>query len=80
MEIQKEAKTATANKPLFLTPYLREGRIPEARALARVDLPGIEVESYSGLISLNQAFNSNTFFWLFPAKVMEIEFLKISSK
>ncbi|XP_078519630.1 putative serine carboxypeptidase CPVL isoform X3 [Lissotriton helveticus] len=57
-------------KPLFLTPYLESGRIQEARELSLVGpLPGYNVKSYSGYFTVNKTYNSNLFFWFFPAQV-----------
>nr|CAD7431631.1 unnamed protein product [Timema monikensis] len=55
---------------LLLTPYLEEGRIEEAQDLSRVNLePYSEITSYSGFFTVNKQFNSNLFFWYFPAEV-----------
>ncbi|XP_047999583.1 venom serine carboxypeptidase-like [Leguminivora glycinivorella] len=51
-------------KPLFLTPYIERGDIKEARRLARVTLNNLT--SYSGLFTVNKAYDSNQFFWYFP--------------
>lgn len=32
-------------------------------------LPGANVKSYSGYLTVNKSYNSNLFFWFFPAKV-----------
>uniref|UniRef100_A0A3Q3VZW3 Probable serine carboxypeptidase CPVL n=1 Tax=Mola mola TaxID=94237 RepID=A0A3Q3VZW3_MOLML len=54
--------------PLFLTPYLDKGAIDEARKLSLVgDLPGGNVKSYAGYLTVNKKYNSNLFFWFFPA-------------
>ncbi|KAI4811865.1 hypothetical protein KUCAC02_014737 [Chaenocephalus aceratus] len=54
--------------PLFLTPYLEKGAIAEARKLSLVgDLPGANVKSYAGYLTVNKKYNSNLFFWFFPA-------------
>ncbi|KAF3691829.1 putative serine carboxypeptidase CPVL [Channa argus] len=54
--------------PLFLTPYLEKGAIDEARKLSMVgDLPGANVKSYAGYLTVNKNYNSNLFFWFFPA-------------
>lgn len=56
-------------KPLLLTPYLEGGRIEEARKLSLVDaLPGANVKSFSGYLTVNKTYNSNLFFWFFPAQ------------
>uniref|UniRef100_A0A671L247 Probable serine carboxypeptidase CPVL n=1 Tax=Sinocyclocheilus anshuiensis TaxID=1608454 RepID=A0A671L247_9TELE len=56
-------------KPLMLTPYLEEGKIEEAKKLSLVGpLPGANVKSYSGYLTVNKTYNSNLFFWFFPAQ------------
>ncbi|KAM4689636.1 putative serine carboxypeptidase CPVL [Discoglossus pictus] len=55
--------------PLFLTPYLESGKTDEARELSLVgQLPGANVKSYAGYLTVNKAYNSNLFFWFFPAQ------------
>nr|XP_019948169.1 PREDICTED: probable serine carboxypeptidase CPVL [Paralichthys olivaceus] len=55
-------------EPLFLTPYLEKGAIDEARNLSMVgQLPGSNVKSYAGYLTVNKTFNSNLYFWFFPA-------------
>ncbi|XP_053323156.1 probable serine carboxypeptidase CPVL [Spea bombifrons] len=57
-------------KPLFLTPYLESGRADEARQLSLLgELPGANVKSYAGYLTVNKTYNSNLFFWFFPAQV-----------
>ncbi|RXN33407.1 putative serine carboxypeptidase CPVL [Labeo rohita] len=56
-------------KPLMLTPYLEAGKIEEAKKLSLVGpLPGADVKSYSGYLTVNKTYNSNLFFWFFPAQ------------
>ena len=56
-------------KPIFLTPYIEKGDIQLARNLSRVgQLNGTSVTSYSGFLTVNSTYNSNMFFWLFPAE------------
>jgi len=55
--------------PLILTPYLKQGKIAEAQNLSRVTNL-TDVISYSGYFTVNETYNSNMFFWFFPAKVM----------
>lgn len=31
--------------------------------------PGMSLKSYSGYITVNKTYNSNLFFWFFPAQV-----------
>uniref|UniRef100_A0A8D0G6Y4 Probable serine carboxypeptidase CPVL n=1 Tax=Sphenodon punctatus TaxID=8508 RepID=A0A8D0G6Y4_SPHPU len=57
-------------KPLFLTPYIESGRTEEGRQLSLVGpLPGANVKSYSGYLTVNKTHDSNLFFWFFPAQV-----------
>ncbi|XP_066539916.1 probable serine carboxypeptidase CPVL [Hoplias malabaricus] len=57
-------------QPLFLTPYLEQGKVEEAKKLSLVGpLPGANVKSYSGYLTVNKSYNSNLFFWFFPAQV-----------
>lgn len=58
-------------EPLFLTPLIEAGKLKEARDSALVPpLKGAEgVVSYSGYFTVDKAFNSNMFFWFFPAEV-----------
>uniref|UniRef100_A0A8C5PDQ4 Probable serine carboxypeptidase CPVL n=1 Tax=Leptobrachium leishanense TaxID=445787 RepID=A0A8C5PDQ4_9ANUR len=57
-------------QPLFLTPYLESGKIDEARALSLVgELPGANVKSYAGYLTVNKTYSSNLFFWFFPAQI-----------
>ncbi|XP_018430107.1 PREDICTED: probable serine carboxypeptidase CPVL [Nanorana parkeri] len=57
-------------EPLFLTPYLESGKIDEARELSLVgNLPGVNVKSYAGYLTVNKTYDSNLFFWFFPAQV-----------
>ncbi|KAE8573817.1 venom serine carboxypeptidase [Halyomorpha halys] len=54
--------------PLFLTPYIEGGKIQEGQAAAEVRLPGSNITSYSGYLTVNKTFNSNLFFWFFPSE------------
>lgn len=55
--------------PLILTPYLEAGKIKEAQAAARVNHSRIVgFESYTGFFTVDKRYNSNLFFWYFPAK------------
>ncbi|KAI8515364.1 hypothetical protein Bbelb_061770 [Branchiostoma belcheri] len=53
--------------PLFLTPYLEQGMADKARMLSEVNLPGTTVNSFSGYLTVEKTYNSNLFFWFFPA-------------
>ncbi|XP_034144526.1 probable serine carboxypeptidase CPVL [Esox lucius] len=63
------SKGADPGSPLFLTPYLEKGNIEEARKLSLVGpLPGANVKSYAGYLTVNKKYNSNLYFWFFPAQ------------
>ncbi|XP_017877613.1 venom serine carboxypeptidase [Ceratina calcarata] len=54
--------------PLFLTPLIESGKIDEARIKAAVQHKEMnDVNSYAGYLTVNKAYNSNMFFWFFPA-------------
>jgi vitellogenic carboxypeptidase-like protein len=56
---------------LILTPYIEAGNIEEARNLSAVSggpFPQ-EIPSYSGFFTVNKQYDSNLFFWFFPAEV-----------
>lgn len=42
--------------------------ILKARNLSMVSHPEISIESYAGYFTVNKEYNSNLFFWFFPAK------------
>lgn len=53
---------------LFLTQYIERGNIDEGRRLARVSITeDLGITSYAGYLTVNKAYNSNQFFWYFPA-------------
>ncbi|KAL3186970.1 hypothetical protein MRX96_004773 [Rhipicephalus microplus] len=57
-------------EPLFLTPLIEAGLLSEARYLSRVGSLG-DVHyfpSHSGFLTANKTYNSNLFFWFFPAE------------
>lgn len=66
-----EGLSAQANsQPLFLTPYIEAGKLKEGRELSEVrGLPGPQIKSFSGYLTVNKTYNSNLFFWFFPALV-----------
>lgn len=55
-------------KPLFITPYLERGAIDEVKGLAKNPPFVGNVESYSGLLTVNENQGMNMFFWFFPAE------------
>ncbi|XP_011630686.1 LOW QUALITY PROTEIN: venom serine carboxypeptidase-like [Pogonomyrmex barbatus] len=57
-----------AGTPLFLTPLIENGKIEEARTKAVVQHKEMgDISSYSGYLTVNKKYNSNLFFWFFPA-------------
>jgi vitellogenic carboxypeptidase-like protein len=58
---------ADPGSPLFLTPYIEKGEIQKARELSAVKGIGTH-PSYSGFFTVNSTYNSNMFFWYFPAQ------------
>ncbi|XP_050097856.1 vitellogenic carboxypeptidase-like [Anopheles aquasalis] len=55
--------------PLFLTPYIEAGNITEGQRAARVQHRRIRgFESYAGFLTVDKRYNSNLYFWFFPAK------------
>ncbi|XP_013195187.2 venom serine carboxypeptidase-like [Amyelois transitella] len=53
---------------LFLTPYIESGNVSEGRRLARVPFTeSLRIKSFAGYFTVNKTYNSNQFFWYFPA-------------
>ena len=61
-------ESPAAGSPLFLTPYIKAGKLEDGRKMARVSGLQTDVNSYAGLLTVNETHNSNMFFWFFPAK------------
>lgn len=57
-------------EPLILTPLINSGQIKEAQRLSKVQNLTDEVASFSGYFTVNPKYNSNMFFWYFPAVVI----------
>lgn len=58
-------------EPLYLTPLIRNKSIPRAQICEKAKVAGTQyhnVESYSGLLTVDDKYNSNMFFWFFPAE------------
>ena len=56
--------------PLFLTPLIEAGKINMARNAASVNHKEMmDISSYAGYFTVNKQYNSNMFFWFFPAQV-----------
>ncbi|XP_066138466.1 venom serine carboxypeptidase isoform X2 [Euwallacea fornicatus] len=57
-------------QPLILTPLIEQNKIKEAQSASQVYFNGFKKEiSYSGYFTVDKQFNSNLFFWYFPAQV-----------
>uniref|UniRef100_H0VNN3 Probable serine carboxypeptidase CPVL n=2 Tax=Cavia porcellus TaxID=10141 RepID=H0VNN3_CAVPO len=57
-------------QPVFVTPYIEAGKIEEGKKASSVSpFGGLDVESYAGYITVNETWNSNLFFWFFPAQI-----------
>ncbi|KAF6214645.1 hypothetical protein GE061_009388 [Apolygus lucorum] len=55
-------------EPLYLTSYIESGKIEDGRKAAEVPPLVDNITSYSGYLTVNKDFNSNIFFWFFPAE------------
>lgn len=67
--IQQEVINGDPGQPLILTPYIKQGKIKEARAAAEVKFNGLEsIKSYAAYLTVNQEYNSNMYFWFFPSQ------------
>ncbi|CAH1980104.1 unnamed protein product [Acanthoscelides obtectus] len=54
--------------PLLLTPLIEQGKIQQAQSAANVTFNGFKkLSSYSGYFTVDKRYNSNLFFWFFPA-------------
>lgn len=69
-EIKADKFIGDAGDPLILTQFIKENRIEEGQAAAEVNnslFNFLNVKSYSGYFTVDSKFNSNLFFWYFPA-------------
>lgn len=55
--------------PLYLTPYVAQGRVRDARERSRVSsIPNSpDIESYAGFLTVREQQHNHLFFWFFPA-------------
>ncbi|XP_047538047.1 venom serine carboxypeptidase-like [Vanessa atalanta] len=69
--VKLQAKTRSQGDPgdpLILTPFIDEGNIELAQNLSRVPFTEkIGFISHSGFITVDKEYNSNLYFWYFPA-------------
>ncbi|XP_054283987.1 venom serine carboxypeptidase-like [Macrosteles quadrilineatus] len=54
-------------EPLILTDYIKAGKIKEARDACKMTPMKSNISSYAGFFTVDSRFNSNMFFWFFPA-------------
>lgn len=67
-KIKQEPVTDDPGHPLILTPLIEQGKIADARKAAVVNYNGFKnIPSYAGYFTVDKAFDSNMFFWYFPA-------------
>ncbi|XP_059054790.1 venom serine carboxypeptidase [Achroia grisella] len=67
-----------AGDPLFLTQYVESGNITEGRRLARVPFTeSLGIKSYAGYFTVNKAYDSNQFFWYFPAMLPDNKYAPV---
>mmetsp|Transcript_33997 Transcript_33997/g.66978 ORF Transcript_33997/g.66978 Transcript_33997/m.66978 type:complete len:476 (+) Transcript_33997:48-1475(+) len=62
------ATKAIGSEPLIVSDVLAEHGPAAAKAASRVYLDGVEDESYAGFLTVNKTFDSNMFYWYFPAQ------------
>lgn len=66
--LKLEAKHSDAGNPLILTPYLKSNSISLAQNLSRVHLTDkMGFQSYAGFFTVDETYDSNLYFWYFPA-------------
>ncbi|GBP23882.1 Venom serine carboxypeptidase [Eumeta japonica] len=68
--IDANLRKGDAGDPLILTPYIESGNITIAQELSRVPFTeSLRIKSYAGFFTVNKTYESNQFFWYFPAMV-----------
>lgn len=55
-------------KPLILSEYINRGEIEQARKASSVEQLFGNIESYAGFFTVNETYNSNMYWWYFPAE------------
>lgn len=66
---QKEIRIFGEGLPLFLTEFIRNGSMDKGRIAAQVHLLHGATKSFAGFLTVNEEFDSNLFFWYFPAEM-----------
>ncbi|KAG7311234.1 hypothetical protein JYU34_002266 [Plutella xylostella] len=68
LKICKSSESINLNEPLILTPYIERNETDLAKNYSLVDHEYfLKIKSYSGFLTVNKKYNSNLFFWFFPA-------------
>lgn len=67
-KMKADAIQTKQKEPLFLTPYAYASNYLEGQKLAAVKPFVGNVRSYSGYLTVDKRFHSNTFFWFFPCE------------
>ncbi|XP_045486471.1 venom serine carboxypeptidase-like [Pieris rapae] len=68
-----EIKVQDNGTALILTPYIKMDQIAEARKLSEVAPKLFEgVKSYSGFFTVDEKYDSNSFFWYFPVEGKQV--------
>ncbi|KAF7288073.1 hypothetical protein GWI33_000127 [Rhynchophorus ferrugineus] len=66
--LNKDIPFKTPTGQLILTDYVKDNKLSEARAASEVHYDGFQnVSSYSGYFTVDELYDSNLFFWFFPA-------------
>nr|AQM58354.1 venom peptidase s10-like protein 1 [Pristhesancus plagipennis] len=66
---ERQQQPPSDNGALFLSPYIERGDIENGQRSAAVrSINNDNIESYSGFITTNKQYNSNMFFWFYPAE------------
>ncbi|GFO45469.1 carboxypeptidase [Plakobranchus ocellatus] len=66
-----ESINSKPTEPLLLSLFLKSRKVKEVERESRVQLDGVNIESYSGYITVDERLDKNLFFWFFPAAKIE---------
>uniref|UniRef100_A0A1Y1NIH7 Carboxypeptidase n=1 Tax=Photinus pyralis TaxID=7054 RepID=A0A1Y1NIH7_PHOPY len=68
-KVSSESVRNVYQEPLMLTPLIKSFNVEEAKLQAEVVFDEFrDIKSYSGYLTVNERYNSNTFFWFFPCE------------
>lgn len=69
IRLLEDVGASDAGEPLILTPLIEKRHIKEAQEAATVNFREFQnVKSYAGYLTVDKSFDSNLFFWFFPAE------------